>query len=329
MKSSAKNIKLASVDDLFSTEESRATENLEKVMEIPLTELHAFKNHPFKVRDDEAMMETADSVRQYGVLVPAIARPDPNGGYELIAGHRRHRASELAEKETMPVIVRDLDDDAATIIMVDSNLQDLDDDAATIIMVDSNLQREELLPSERAFAYKMKLEAMKHQGERTDLTTCAQLGHKSSGKKSRDILAEQVGQSRNQIQRYIRLTELIPPLLDMVDEKKIAFNPAYELSFLKPEEQKMLIETMDYEQATPSLSQAQRMKKFSQDGKLTEDVMLAIMSEEKKDDLDKVTLTGDTLRKYFPKSYTPKKMQETIIKLLEQWQRRRQQQHER
>ncbi len=312
MKSSAKNIKLASVDDLFSTEESRAAENLEKVMEIPLTELHAFKNHPFKVRDDEAMMETADSVRQYGVLVPAIARPDPNGGYELIAGHRRHRASELAEKETMPVIVRDLDDDAAT-----------------IIMVDSNLQREELLPSERAFAYKMKLEAMKHQGERTDLTTCAQLGHKSSGKKSRDILAEQVGQSRNQIQRYIRLTELIPPLLDMVDEKKIAFNPAYELSFLKPEEQKMLIETMDYEQATPSLSQAQRMKKFSQDGKLTEDVMLAIMSEEKKDDLDKVTLTGDTLRKYFPKSYTPKKMQETIIKLLEQWQRRRQQQHER
>lgn len=312
MKSSAKNIKLASVDDLFSTEESRAAENLEKVMEIPLTELHAFKNHPFKVRDDEAMMETADSIRQYGVLVPAIARPNPNGGYELIAGHRRHRASELAEKETMPVIVRDLDDDAAT-----------------IIMVDSNLQREELLPSERAFAYKMKLEAMKHQGERTDLTTCAQLGHKSSGKKSRDILAEQVGQSRNQIQRYIRLTELIPPLLDMVDEKKIAFNPAYELSFLKPEEQKMLIETMDYEQATPSLSQAQRMKKFSQDGKLTEDVMLAIMSEEKKDDLDKVTLTGDTLRKYFPKSYTPKKMQETIIKLLEQWQRRRQQQHER
>lgn len=311
MKSSAKNIKLASVDDLFSTEESRAAENLEKVMEIPLTELHAFKNHPFKVRDDEAMMETADSVRQYGVLVPAIARPDPNGGYELIAGHRRHRASELAEKETMPVIVRDLDDDAAT-----------------IIMVDSNLQREELLPSERAFAYKMKLEAMKHQGERLDLTS-AQLGRKLSGKESREILAEQVGQSRNQISRYIRLTELIPPLLDMVDEKKIAFNPAYELSFLKPEEQQMLIETMDYEQATPSLSQAQRMKKFSQDGKLTEDVMLAIMSEEKKDDLDKVTLTGDTLRKYFPKSYTPKKMQETIIKLLEQWQRRHQQQHER
>ena len=309
MKSSAKNIKLASVDDLFSTEESRAAENLEKVMEIPLTELHAFKNHPFKVRDDEAMMETADSIRQYGVLVPAIARPDPNGGYELIAGHRRHRASELAEKETMPVIVRDLDDDAAT-----------------IIMVDSNLQREELLPSERAFAYKMKLEAMKRQAGRPSKENVSQLG---TQKRSDQILAEQVGQSRNQIQRYIRLTELIPPLLDMVDEKKIAFNPAYELSFLKPEEQQMLIETMDYEQATPSLSQAQRMKKFSQDGKLTEDVMLAIMSEEKKDDLDKVTLTGDTLRKYFPKSYTPKKMQETIIKLLEQWQRRRQQQHER
>lgn len=309
MKSSAKNIKLASVDDLFSTEESRAAENLEKVMEIPLTELHAFKNHPFKVRDDEAMMETADSVRQYGVLIPAIARPDPNGGYELIAGHRRHRASELAEKETMPVIVRDLDDDAAT-----------------IIMVDSNLQREELLPSERAFAYKMKLEAMKRQAGRPSKENVSQLG---TQKRSDQILAEQVGQSRNQIQRYIRLTELIPPLLDMVDEKKIAFNPAYELSFLKPEEQQMLIETMDYEQATPSLSQAQRMKKFSQDGKLTEDVMLAIMSEEKKDDLDKVTLTGDTLRKYFPKSYTPKKMQETIIKLLEQWQRRRQQQHER
>ena len=309
MKSSAKNIKLASVDDLFSTEESRAAENLEKVMEIPLTELHAFKNHPFKVRDDEAMMETADSIRQYGVLVPAIARPNPNGGYELIAGHRRHRASELAEKETMPVIVRDLDDDAAT-----------------IIMVDSNLQREELLPSERAFAYKMKLEAMKRQAGRPSKENVSQLG---TQKRSDQILAEQVGQSRNQIQRYIRLTELIPPLLDKADEKEIALNPAYELSFLKPEEQQMLVETMEYELSTPSVSQAQRMKKLSQDGKLTEDVMLAIMSEEKKDDLDKVTLTGDTLRKYFPKSYTPKKMHETIIKLLEQWQRRRQQQHER
>mgnify|MGYP001173696186 FL=1 len=309
MKSSAKNIKLASVDDLFSTEESRATENLEKVMEIPLTELHAFKNHPFKVRDDEAMMETADSVRQYGVLVPAIARPDPNGGYELIAGHRRHRASELAEKETMPVIVRDLDDDAAT-----------------IIMVDSNLQREELLPSERAFAYKMKLEAMKRQAGRPSKENVSQLG---TQKRSDQILAEQVGQSRNQIQRYIRLTELIPPLLDKVDEKEIALNPAYELSFLKPEEQQMLVETMEYELSTPSVSQAQQMKKLSQEGKLTDDAILSIMSEEKKDALDKVTLTGDTLRKYFPKSYTPKKMQETIIKLLEQWQRRRQQQHER
>lgn len=311
MKSSAKNVKLASVDDLFSTEESRADEQREKVVEIPLSDLHPFKNHPFKVKDDEAMMDTAESIRQYGVLVPAIARPDPNGGYELVAGHRRHHASEIAGKETMPVIVRDLDDDAAT-----------------IIMVDSNLQREELLPSERAFAYKMKLEAMKHQGERSDLTS-AQVGRKSAGKESREILAEQVGQSRNQISRYIRLTELIPPLLDMVDEKKIALSPAYELSFLKSEEQAQLVETMDYEQATPSLSQAQRMKKFSQDGKLTEDVMLAIMSEEKKGDLDKVTLTSDTLRKYFPKSYTPQRMQETIIKLLEQWQRKRQQQHER
>ena len=309
MKSSAKNIKLASVDDLFSTEESRAAENLEKVMEIPLTELHAFKNHPFKVRDDEAMMETADSIRQYGVLVSAIARPNPNGGYELIAGHRRHRASELAEKETMPVIVRDLDDDAAT-----------------IIMVDSNLQREELLPSERAFAYKMKLEAMKRQAGRPSKENVSQLG---TQKRSDQILAEQVGQSRNQIQRYIRLTELIPPLLDKADEKEIALNPAYELSFLKPEEQQMLVETMEYELSTPSVSQAQRMKKLSQEGKLTDDAILSIMSEEKKDALDKVTLTGDTLRKYFPKSYTPKKMQETIIKLLEQWQRRRQQQHER
>ena len=311
MKSSAKKVKLASVDDLFSTEESRADVGREKVMEIPLAELHPFKNHPFKVKDDEAMLETAESVRQYGVLVPAIARPRTEGGYELIAGHRRHRASELAEKETMPVIVRDLDDDAAT-----------------IIMVDSNLQRESLLPSERAFAYKMKLDAMKHQGERLDLT-CSQVGNKSQGKKSSEQLAEQVGQSKNQIFRFIRLTELIPPLLDMVDEKKIAFNPAYELSFLTKEEQETLMETMDYEQATPSLSQAQRMKKFSQEGKLTGDVMLAIMSEEKKSDLDKVTFTSDTLRKYFPKSYTPKKMEETIIKLLEQWQRKRQHQQER
>ena len=307
MKSSAKKIELASVDDLFSTEEGRQDVKLEKIQEIPLSELHPFKNHPFKVKDDEAMMETADSIKQYGVLVPAIARPDPEGGYELVAGHRRHRASELAEKETMPVIVRDLDDDAAT-----------------IIMVDSNLQRESLLPSERAFAYKMKLDAMKHQGERVDLT-----GHKLDGKKSRDILAEQVGQSKNQIQRYIRLTELIPELMDMVDEKKIALNPAYELSFLKKEEQVDLLDAMDSEQATPSLSQAQRLKKFSQEDHLSIDVMRAIMGEEKKSDLDRVTFTSDTLRKYFPKSYTPQRMQETIIKLLEAWQKKRQRDQER
>ena len=309
MKSSAKKIELASVDDLFSTEESRQDEQLEKIQEIPLSELHPFKDHPFKVKDDDAMIETADSIKKYGVLVPAIARPLPDGGYELVAGHRRRRASELAGKETMPVIVRDLDDDAAT-----------------IIMVDSNLQRENLLPSERAFAYKMKLEAIKHQGARTDLTS-VQVEQKLS---ARDQVAKEAGErSGIQVMRYVRLTELIPELLDMVDEKKIAFNPAYELSFLKPDEQQMLVETMDYEQATPSLSQAQRMKKFSQDGKLSEDVMLAIMSEEKKSDLDKVTLSSDTLRKYFPKSYTPAKMQETIIKLLEQWQIKRQRDQER
>ena len=311
MKSSAKKIELASVDDLFSTEEVRQDAKLEKIQEIPLSELHPFKNHPFKVKDDEAMMETADSIKQYGVLVPAIARPDPEGGYELVAGHRRHRASELAEKETMPVIVRDLDDDAAT-----------------IIMVDSNLQRESLLPSERAFAYKMKLEAMKHQGDRVDLT-CSQVGNKLEGKKSSEILAEQVGQSKNQIFRYIRLTELIPELIDMVDEKKIALNPAYELSFLKKEEQVDLLDAIDSEQATPSLSQAQRLKKYSQEGHLTLDMMRVIMGEEKKSDLDRVTFTSDTLRKYFPKSYTPQRMQETIIKLLEQWQKKRQRDQER
>ena len=311
MKSSAKKIELASVDDLFSTEEGRQDAKLEKIQEIPLSELHPFKNHPFKVKDDEAMMETADSIKQYGVLVPAIARPDPEGGYELVAGHRRHRASELADKETMPVIVRDLDDDAAT-----------------IIMVDSNLQRESLLPSERAFAYKMKLEAMTHQGDRVDLT-CSQVGNKLEGKKSSEILAEQVGQSKNQIFRYIRLTELIPELMDMVDEKKIALNPAYELSFLKKEEQVDLLDAMDSEQATPSLSQAQRLKKYSQEGHLTLDMMRVIMGEEKKSDLDRVTFTSDTLRKYFPKSYTPQRMQETIIKLLEAWQKKRQRDQER
>ena len=243
------------------------------------------------------------------MLVPAIARPDPNGGYELVAGHRRHRASELAGKDTMPVIVRDLDDDQAT-----------------IIMVDSNLQRESLLPSERAFAYKMKLEAIKHQGARTDLTS-VQVEQKLS---ARDRVAKDAGErSGIQVMRYIRLTELIPELLDMVDEKKIAFNPAYELSFLKKEEQVDLLDAMDSEQATPSLSQAQRLKKYSQEGHLTLDMMRVIMGEEKKSDLDKITFTSDTLRKYFPKSYTPARMQETIIKLLEQWQRKRQQQHDR
>ena len=308
MKSSAKKVELASVDDLFSTEEGRQDAKLEKIQEIPLSELHPFKNHPFKVKDDEAMMETADSVRQYGVLVPAIARPDPEGGYELVAGHRRHRASELAGKETMPVIVRDLDDDAAT-----------------IIMVDSNLQRESLLPSERAFAYKMKLEAVKHQGARTDLTS-RQVGGKLE---MADVIGAKAGDSGRQVQRYIRLTELIPELLDMVDEKKIAFNPAYELSFLKKEEQVQLLDAMDSEQATPSLSQTQRLKKFSQEGHLSLDVMRAIMGEEKKSDLDKVTFTSDTLRKYFPKSYTPQRMQETIIKLLEAWQKKRQRDQER
>ena len=296
MKSSAKKIELASVDDLFSTEESRAEAQRERVLEIPLSELHPFKNHPFKVKDDEAMLETADSIKQYGVLVPAIARPDPEGGYELVAGHRRHRASELAEKETMPVIVRDLDDDAAT-----------------IIMVDSNLQRESLLPSERAFAYKMKLEAMKHQGERVDLT-CAQVGHKSDGRKSRDILAEQVGQSKNQIQRFIRLTELIPELLDMVDNKTVSFNPAVELSYLSPEQQQEVIRAMDDTQNFPSVSQAKRIKKLAQDGTFTTETVVAIMGEEKKSELDTVTIKNDTLRKYFPRSYTPKQMEDTIAR---------------
>jgi ParB family chromosome partitioning protein len=311
LKRSAKNIKLASVDDLFSTEESRADESREKIVEIPLTELFSFKDHPFKVIDNEAMFDTVESVKQYGVLVPAIARPRDEGGYELVAGHRRKRACELAELDTMPVIVRNLDDDAAI-----------------IIMVDSNLQRENILPSERAFAFKLKLEAIKRQGARSDLT-CTQVGHKLDGKKSVEIVAEQAGSSRNQVQRYIRLTELIPEILSMVDEKKIAFNPAVELSFLKKEEQTDLLDAMDMEQATPSLSQAQRLKKFSNEGKLTLEVMSAIMSEEKKGDLDKVTLTGDKLKKYFPKSYTPKQMEETIMKLLEGWHKKRTRDQER
>ena len=308
MKSSARNIELKSVDDLFATEEIREDARREKVQEIPLGELHPFRNPPFKVKDDAAMQDTVDSVREYGVLVPAIARPDPDGGYELIAGHRRHHASELAGKETMPVIVRDLDDDAAT-----------------IIMVDSNLQREELLPSERAFAYKMKLEAIRHQGKRQELTS-SQVGMKLQ---ALDIVGQQAGDSRNQVHRFIRLTELIPELLDMVDERKIAFNPAVELSYLKKEEQTLLLEAMDSEQATPSLSQAQRLKKFSQQKMLSLDVMRAIMSEEKKTDLDRVTLKNETLRKYFPKSYTPKQMEDTIIKLLEGWYKKRQLSQER
>lgn len=309
MKSSAKKIELTSVDDLFSTEESRADARREKVQELPLSELHPFKNHPFQVRDDEAMMETVESIRQYGVLVPAIARPDPEGGYELVAGHRRHRASQLAGRETMPVLVRELDDDEAT-----------------IIMVDSNLQRETLLPSERAFAYKMKLEAIKHQGARTDLTS-VQVEQKLS---ARDKIAKDAGErSGVQVMRYIRLTQLIPQLLALVDGRKIAFNPAYELSFLKPEEQTQLLDVMELEQATPSLSQAQRLKKFSQEGRLSPDVMRAILGEEKKADLDKITLTSDTLRKYFPRNYTPQRMQETILQLLEQWQHRRQRGQER
>ncbi len=309
MKSSAKKISLTSVDDLFSTEESRVDEQREKIVEIPLSELFPFKDHPFKVIDNEAMIDTAESIKQYGVLVPAIARPRENGGYELVSGHRRKRACELANLETMPVIIRKLDDDAAT-----------------IIMVDSNLQRENILPSERAFAFKLKLEAIKRQGSRTDLTS-SQLGTKLN--RADEIVAEQAGSSRNQVQRYIRLTALTPELLSMVDEKKIAFNPAVELSYLKSEEQLILIEAMDTEQATPSLSQAQRLKKFSAEGKCTLEAMCAIMSEEKKGEPDKVTLTGDKIKKYFPKNYTPQQMEATIIKLLEGWHKKRTQEQER
>ena len=276
------------------------------VNNLKLTALHPFSLHPYKVRDDDAMMDMVESVKQYGVLSPAIARPLPDGGYELVSGHRRKRACELAGLETMPVIVRELDDDAAA-----------------ILVVDSNLQREDLLPSERAFAYKLKLEALRHQGERSDLT-CRQLGDKL---KAADKVGEDVGESARQVQRYIRLTELIPPLLDMVDERRIAFNPAYELSFLTRDEQTMLLDAMDSEQATPSLSQAQRLKQFSQRGELDAAVMRAIMSEEKKE-VERVTLKGDTLRKYFPASYTPKRMEETIIRLLEQWQKQQKRRRE-
>lgn len=308
MKSSAKNIRLTSVDDLFSTDESRADALREKVTEIPLGELHPFAQHPFKVEDNEAMLDTAESVKKYGVLVPAIARIRPEGGYELIAGHRRHRASQLAGLETMPVIIRDLDDDAAT-----------------IIMVDSNLQRENILPSERAFAFKLKLEAIKRQGARSDLTS-RQVVRKLE---TADLVGQSTGESGRQVQRFIRLTNLTQDLLDMVDERKVAFNPAVELSYLKPEEQKELFFAMDDAQATPSLSQAQRLKKFSAEGKLTADVIDAIMSEEKKPEIEKVTLTSDKIGKYFPKTYTPQKMEETILKLLENWHKKRIQSQER
>ena len=297
-------MQLASLDDLFSTQASRDEAQREKVQEIPLEELHPFAHHPFKVLDDDRMKDTADSIREYGVLVPAIARPRPDGGYELIAGHRRKRGCELAGLKTMPVIVRELDDDAAI-----------------IMMIDSNIQRENILPSERAFAYQMKLEALKHQGLRNDLTS-GQLGPKLNSKRSNATLAEQSGDSIKQIQRFIRLTNLIPALLDMVDSKKIAFNPAVELSYLTAEEQGKLVDTIESEQATPSLSQAQRLKKFSQEGKLTEESMLAIMSEEKKPETGKVTLGTDTLRKYFPTNWTPKQMEDQILKLLNNWYQR-------
>lgn len=296
------NISLKGYDEIFTTEETRTNEKLEKVQNISLSELHPFKNHPFKVIDDESMLRTVESVAQYGVLAPAIARPREEGGYELISGHRRHHASELAGRETMPVIIRNLDDDEAT-----------------ILMVDSNLQRETILPSERAFAYKMKLEAIKHQGARSDLTSC-QVGTKL---RTDEMLAKDSGDSARQVQRYIRLTELIPELLSMVDEKKISFNPAVELSYLTKEEQQDFLEAMDMEQNTPSLSQAQRLKKLSQEGNCTLEAMAEIMAEVKKDELDKVTIKNDVLKKYFPKSYTPKQMQDIIIKLLEGWHKKR------
>ena len=314
MKNTGRNISLSSYDDIFSTEETRQdarevqdAANHEKVRMIPLNELHPFHNHPFKVKDDEAMANTVESVKQYGVLVPAIARPLEEGGYELVAGHRRHHACELAGETEMPVIVRDLDDDEAT-----------------IIMVDSNLQRESLLPSERAFAYKMKLDAMKRRAGRPSAENYSQVGNNSFGRKSSEIMAEQMGESKNQIFRFIRLTALIPDLLNLVDDKKGAFNPAVEFSYLKIEEQVLLLDAMESEQSTPSLSQAQRLKKFSREGSLSIDVMRAIMSEEKKPEQDKLIFTGDRLRKYFPKSYTPEQMESIIIRLLEQWQKKRQ-----
>ena len=305
------NVSLKGADDIFSTEESRQEQQREQVQQIPIGELFPFKNHPFKVLDDESMQRTVESVEQYGVLSPLIARPRPEGGYEIISGHRRQHAAQLAGLDTLPVIVREMTDDVAV-----------------ILMVDSNLQRENILPSERAFAYKMKLEAMKHQAGRPVQENYSQLGN-NFGKLSSEEMAEELGTSKNQIFRFIRLTNLIPELLDLVDEKKISFNPAVELSYLDEAQQRDFLQTMDETQNAPSLSQAQRMKKLAQEGKLTYEAAFAIMGEAKKDELDKVVIKNDTLKKYFPRSYTPRQMEDVIIKLLEQWQRRQQRQNER
>ena len=312
MKSSAKSINLTSLDELFSTEESRAEESCEKVVRIPLSELHPFPNHPFHVRDDEAMQNTVDSIREYGVLTPGIVRPREDGGYEIVAGHRRKHGSELAGLTDMPCIVREMDDDTAT-----------------ILMVDSNIQREDILPSERAQAYKMKAEALNRKMGRPAKENEGQVVPTFRGKKTSEIIGEQVGENYKQVERYMRLTELQPELRQMVDDKKIAMTPAVELSYLKPEEQQMLLTAIDSEQATPSLSQAQRMKKLSQAGKLNDDTMLDIMMEQKKPEKCDLTFSGDVLRKYFPRSYTPQRMQETIIKLLEAWVKKRQRDQER
>ena len=313
MKSSAKNISLTSLDDLFSTEEERSKDVVGSIVNIPLSQLHDFPNHPFKVRDDEKMQETVESVKAYGVLVPAIVRQRPDGEYEIVAGHRRKRASELAGLSELPAIVRDLDDDAAT-----------------IIMVDSNLQRENILPSERAQAYKMKLEAIKRRAGRPSKENSVQVGQNFDGKTSRELVAEKSPDSPTQIQRYIRLTELQPELQEMVDSGKMAMTPAVELSYLKPEEQSLLLETIESEQATPSLSQAQRIKKLSQSGDLNEDSILGIMAEQKKPELSSnITLSGDKLKKYFPKSYTPAQIENTIFKLLDSWLRKRQREESR
>ena len=311
MPKSSLNVSLKGADDIFSTEEFRQEQQREQVQQIPIGELFPFKDHPFKVLDDESMQRTVESVEQYGVLSPLIARPRPEGGYEIISGHRRQHAAQLAGLDTLPVIVRNMDDDAAV-----------------LLMVDSNLQRENILPSERAFAYKMKLEALKNQGARSDLT-CGQFGHKLNGAKARDIVADESGDNARNVQRFIRLTSLIPELLDMVDEKKIAFNPAVELSYLDESQQRDFLEAMNDTQNAPSLSQAQRLKKLAQEGHFSYDVAFAVMGEEKKDELDKVVIKNDTLRKYFPRSYTPKQMEDTIIKLLDQWQRKQQRQNER